>query len=301
MGTVASNSREVEASEDAEQLKRTENLVESLTDDVLLRVLLCLPPKETGDFLASCRAAAELAALTWRVKADGAAAAAKTPGDDADGRTEDDDLSGAEGGREDGNETAERDMESRGARYWREEYSKRLLIAYCVRPSIDAWSFPPHWYPDHPEPSSPYGAVRRCKDVTEFRMSARSRRLEEGKYLVRWRVNSTSGFCVHHMSYRVVNEGVDGLVEVVEGSEVRGVWNARDDRGSGWKKVTVGDGLVEVGPDGGVVESKLWKNDLQWAGGILVDYVEMKATDRNLEEVKAMPNLLGSSLLTSDW
>lgn len=49
-------------------------------------------------------------------------------------------------------------------------------------------------------------------------------------------------------------------------------WNAREDRGKGWTEVcATGGKVIEIGSDGGYIKARMWKRELDFTGGILVD------------------------------
>eukprot|EP00957_Ditylum_brightwellii_P077564 5894102-Ditylum_brightwellii.AAC.1 len=221
-------------------------------DDVIHHILDYLTPSETSHFLVVCHSISRLAALCWKIKADSIELM--------------DDESYVENGyargessvnNDNDNNNAEEEEEEippKGATYWRKQYSKRLILSTCIRPKINStWDKPPYWYPYHPEPSSPYGVVCKCHDVTEFRMVATSPKLDDsrgGLYRVRWRVNSTSGFCILHLSFccvRKEEESHDGGGDDVTNATAattttttntittvvqQGIWNTNQDRGS---------------------------------------------------------------------
>lgn len=250
--------------------------ITALSDDVLRLLLKCLPPKEISSLLLSCKSLAKLAADAWEFKLNAMRDEYVIPYEESNISRSDTNS----------NENSARTP----ARHYRDELQKRYRRLNRYRPNIERWGEEPYWFMNHPCQTSAFNAVRRAHDVTDFRISVQTKRLEKGRYRAYWRVNSTSGFCVLQLDTEVLY--VDGGRPL---NSFSSLWNSREDRGKGWKEVCATGGKVfEVGTDGSYIKARMWKRELDFTGGILVDCLEIR-------KVGDIPPLMGSRLLMSSW
>eukprot|EP00562_Extubocellulus_spinifer_P026675 CAMPEP_0178652340 /NCGR_PEP_ID=MMETSP0698-20121128/22590_1 /TAXON_ID=265572 /ORGANISM="Extubocellulus spinifer, Strain CCMP396" /LENGTH=282 /DNA_ID=CAMNT_0020294025 /DNA_START=39 /DNA_END=887 /DNA_ORIENTATION=+ len=229
-----------------------------LCSDEILLIMSYEQPQDTSSLLLTCKTTAKLARPAWKAKVDAMA--------------DDFILPYAQ-------DTAASDARTISeAQHWNIQLWKRYQRLTRYRPTIERWGEPPYWYPDHPEPSSPFHAVRRAHDVTDFRLNATTGHLGPGTYAVSWRVNSTSGFCELQLDTTAIllRNGPTATDIPTTASISSTIWNSRADRGSGWKEVGVGVTNVQLGPNGGIIAARMWKRELDFTGGIMVDCLIVK-------------------------
>lgn len=262
----------------------------ALSDDILRLLLNCLPPKETSSLLQSCKSLAKLSADAWKTKLYAMRDEYVIPYEVSSATIE---TSSNTESRNDGTSSAP----ITAAKHYRVELQKRYGRVNRYRPNIERWGEEPYWYVNHPCPSSPFNAVRRAHDVTDFRLSVQTDRLEKGRYRAYWRVNSASGFCVLQMDAEAYTyselRGGESMRDNVQ--HFSSLWNTREDRGKGWTDIcATGGKVVEIGPNGGYIKARMWKRELDFTGGILVDCLE-------IQKLEPVPPLMSSSLLMSSW
>ena len=245
--------------------------ITALSGDVLRLLHKCHPPKETSSLLLSCKSLAKLAAGAWEFKLNSMRDEYVIPYEESNIRSSDTNS----------NENSARTP----ARHYREELQKRYRRLNRYRPNIERWGEQPYWYMNHPCQTSAFNTVRRAHAVTDFRLSVQTKRLEKGRYRAYWRVNSTSGFCVLQLD-----------TEVHQPSQLHtwiSSWNAREDRGKGWSEVcATGGTVIEIGSGVGYIKARMWKRELDFTGGILVDCLEIR-------KVGDIPPLRKSRLLST--
>jgi len=191
-GDGADDSPKKQSQKEEKAPAQPEPHIKALSDDILRLLLKCLPPKETSSLLRSCKSLAKLADDAWKTKLHA---------------------------MRDDYVIAYEDIKapSTPAHHHRVELQKRYRRLNCYRPNIDRWGEEPYWYANHPCEASPFNAVRRSHDVTDFRLSVQSNRLEKGRYRAYWRVNSTSGFCILQLdteTYSALPGGMAGGASV---------------------------------------------------------------------------------------
>lgn len=269
-GDVADDSPKKQPQKEEKAPAQPEPHIKALSDDILRLLLKCLPPKETSSLLRSCKSLAKLADDAWKTKLHA---------------------------MRDDYVIAYKDIKapSTPAHHHRVELQKRYRRLNCYRPNIERWGEEPYWYANHPCEASPFNAVRRSHDVTDFRLSVRSNRLEKGRYRAYWRVNSTSGFCVLQLDTEVHSERRGGGSTSDHVQHFSSLWNTREDRGKGWTDIcAMGGEVVEIGADGGYIKARVWKRELDFTGGILVDCLQ-------IQKLEPVPPLMNSRLLMSSW
>ena len=260
----------------------------ALSDDILRVLFKCLPPKATASLLQSCKSLAKLSADAWKAKLYAMRDEYVIPYEERSATIE---TSLNTEIRSDGTNSAP----ITAAKHYRVELQKRYLRVNRYRPNIERWGEEPYWFVNHPCPSSPFNAVRRAHDVTDFRISAQTNRLEKGRYSVNWRVNSTSGFCVLQLDTEVYSECRGGGSTRDNVQRFSSLWNTREDRGKGWTDIcATGGEVIEIGPNGGYIKARMWKRELDFTGGILIDYLE-------IQKLEPVPPLMNSRLLMSSW
>ena len=214
-GDVADDSPKKQPQKEEKAPAQPEPHIKALSDDILRLLLKCLPPKETSSLLRSCKSLAKLADDAWKTKLHA---------------------------MRDDYVIAYKDIKapSTPAHHHRVELQKRYRRLNCYRPNIERWGEEPYWYANHPCEASPFNAVRRSHDVTDFRLSVRSNRLEKGRYRAYWRVNSTSGFCVLQLdteTYSALPGGMAGGASVANLSHdemLSSLFNA--DQTASWRR-----------------------------------------------------------------
>lgn len=275
-GEIASQKKCRSAEEKSDQDPPTTGHITALSDDVLRLLLRSCPPKETSSLLLSCKSMAKLAADAWEFKLNVMRDEYVIPYEESNISQSD--------------TNSDADSVPTPARHYRDELQKRYRRLNCYRPNIERWGEEPYWYMNHPCQTSAFNAVRRAHDVTDVRISVQTNRLEKGRYRAYWRVNSTSGFCVLSLDTEVLY--VDGGRPL---SSFSSLWNSREDRGKGWTEVCATGGKVfEIGSDGGYIKARMWKRELDFTGGILLDCLEIR-------KVGNIPPLMASRLLMSSW
>ena len=266
----------------------------ALSDDILRLLLKCLPPKETSSLLQSCKSLAKLSADSWRSKLYAMKDEYVIPYEEraaiASSSTE-----RRRGGETNSGITNSALDPTTPTKHYRLELQKRYRRVNRYRPNIERWGEEPYWFANHPCETSPFNAVRRAHDVTDFRISVQTNRLERGRYRAYWRVNSTSGFCVLQMDTEVHSEVLGDGSMGGHMHQFSSLWNAREDRGKGWTDVcATGGKVIEIGPNGGYIKARMWKRELDFTGGILVDCLE-------IQKLEPVLPLMNSSLLMSSW
>ena len=263
----------------------------ALSDDILRVLLKFLPPKETSSLLRSCKSLAKLATDAWKTKLYAMRDEYVIPYEDARSTI----ASNSESRSGDTNSTNTNSAPITAAKHYRLELQKRCRRVNRYRPNIERWDEEPYWFVNHPCASSPFNAVRRAHDVTDFRISVQTDRLEKGRYRAYWRVDSTSGFCVLQMDTEAHSEHLGGGSMRDHVQHFSSLWNTREDRGKGWTDIcATGGKVVEIGADGGYIKARMWKRELDFTGGILVDCLE-------IQKLEPVPPLMNSRLLMSSW
>mmetsp|Transcript_4496 Transcript_4496/g.12664 ORF Transcript_4496/g.12664 Transcript_4496/m.12664 type:complete len:317 (-) Transcript_4496:90-1040(-) len=291
-GKVTSQTKSRPAQQKFDQDDQDPPHITALSDDVLRLILKSLPPKETSSLLRTCKSLAKLAADAWKFKLNAMRDEYVIPYEE---RAR---VPTIESNRD--TSSSNENSAPTPARHCRDELQKRHRRLNRYRPNIERWGEEPYWYVNHPCPTSSFNAVRRAHDVTDFRVSVQTSRLEKGRYRAYWKVNSTSGFCVLQLDTEVYTSSRSS--EQPGGGSMRdqvqnfsSLWNTREDRGKGWTEVcATGEKVIEIGSDGGYIKARMWKRELDFTGGILVDCLEIKKIER-------VPPLMGSRLLMSSW
>ena len=291
-GAIPSNSKKATkgGKQKSDSTLQPEPHMTALSDDILRLLLKCLPPKETSSLLRSCKSLAKLATDAWETKLHAMRDEYVIPCEDATCMATIETSSNTESRSDDTNSAP-----ITAAKHYCVKLQKRYRRVNRYRPNIERWGEEPYWYVNHPCPSSPFNAVRRAHDVTDFRISVQTDRLEKGRYRAYWRVNSTSGFCVLQLDTEVHSERRGGGSTSDHVQHFSSLWNTREDRGKGWTDIcATGGEVVEIGADGGYIKARVWKRELDFTGGILVDCLQ-------IQKLEPVPPLMNSRLLMSSW
>ena len=161
-GDEGANSNSKKApSKDGEQKNEHKNMsklqpephMTALSDDILRVLLKCLPPKETSSLLQSCKSLAKLSADVWKAQLYAMRDEYVIPYEESNSAP------------------------ITAAKHYRVELQKRYRRVNRFRPNIERSGEEPYWFVNHLCPSSPFNAVRRAYDVTDFRISVQTNRL----------------------------------------------------------------------------------------------------------------------------